>query len=69
MIASNRLYGGSITQFGRTIKKFGWECEFVDVDNVDNVREALERNGDDVKALWIESLANPGGMLGFLFVF
>src|SRR5260221_8277091 len=24
IVAANRLYGGSITQFGRTFKKFGW---------------------------------------------
>jgi len=58
LVASNRLYGGSITQFARTIKKFGWECEFVDVDDIDALREVLDRNRDTVKALWIESLAN-----------
>ena len=40
-IASNRLYGGSITQFGKTFKKFDWRCSFVDVDRAENVREAL----------------------------
>lgn len=29
VVASNKLYGGSITQFAKTIKKFGWECTFV----------------------------------------
>ena len=32
-MASTRLYGGSITQLGKTIKKFGWLCTFVDVDD------------------------------------
>ena len=32
-MASTRLYGGSITQLGKTIKKFGWQCTFVDVDD------------------------------------
>src|ERR1700740_1839660 len=29
-VASRMLYGGSVTQFGRSFKKFGWECSFVD---------------------------------------
>ena len=46
-----------------TITKFGWKCEFVDADDINAVRDALDRNGDTVKALWIESLANPGGVI------
>ena len=30
MVAAKKLYGGSITQFGKTIHKFGWSCNFVD---------------------------------------
>jgi len=33
MVSSNKLYGGSVTQFAKTIQKFGWECVFVDVDD------------------------------------
>jgi O-acetylhomoserine (thiol)-lyase len=29
VVASNKLYGGSITQFSKTISKFGWKCTFV----------------------------------------
>ena len=29
IVASDKLYGGSITQFDKTIKKFGWDCIFV----------------------------------------
>ena len=61
LVAANRLYGGSITQFGRTISKFGWECTFVDTDDVAAVQAALEEGGERCKALWVESLANPGG--------
>ena len=64
-VASNKLYGGSITQFGKTFKKFGWNVEFVDVDDADAVRQAL---GDDAKALFVESLANPGGVVSDLEV-
>ena len=61
LVAANRLYGGSITQFGRTISKFGWECTFVDTDDVAAVQAALDEGGERCKALWVESLANPGG--------
>ena len=61
IVASNRLYGGSITQLGGTFKKFGWLCTFVDADDHDAVTMALREPG--VKALFAESLANPGGVV------
>ncbi len=62
-IASHRLYGGSITQFGKTFKKFDWHVTFVDVDEPENVRRALTPN---CKAIFVESLANPGGVVSDL---
>jgi O-acetylhomoserine (thiol)-lyase len=59
-VASNKLYGGSVTQFGKTFKKFGWEVIFVDPDKPQNFRAALTPK---CKAIFIESLANPGGMV------
>lgn len=61
IVASTRLYGGSITQFGKTFRKFDWHCSFVDTDNIDAVREAAAAPG--VKAIFAESLANPGGVV------
>ena len=61
LIASTKLYGGSITQFGKTFKKFNWNCKFVDFDDVISVEEAA--NGSSVKAIFGESLANPGGVV------
>jgi len=60
ILASNKLYGGSVNQLGASFKKFGWKTTFVDVDNPENFREALNPN---VKAIFIESLANPGGIV------
>lgn len=57
-VASTRLYGGSITQFSQTFKRFGWECRFVDFDDLDAIRAAIDEN---TKAIFCESLANPGG--------
>ncbi len=62
-VASNRLYGGSITQFSKTFAKFGWEVDFVDTGDLDAVRAAI---GPATKALFAESLANPGGVVSDL---
>jgi len=59
-LASRRLYGGSINQFGRTFKKFGWNVIFVDSDDPENFRRAMTAK---CKAIFIESLANPGGVV------
>ena len=61
IVAANRLYGGSITQFGKTFRKFDWHCSFVDMDDREAVRAAAMQPG--VKALFAESLANPGGVI------
>ncbi|SMF43619.1 O-acetylhomoserine sulfhydrylase [Tistlia consotensis] len=62
-VASTRLYGGSITQFGKTFKKFDWHCDFADFDDLEAVRAAI---GPRTKALFCESLANPGGVISDL---
>ncbi len=59
-IASRKLYGGSITQFGRSFAKFGWRCIFVDPDDPENFRRALTPS---CRAIFIENLANPGGIV------
>ncbi|WP_169568695.1 O-acetylhomoserine aminocarboxypropyltransferase [Sneathiella limimaris] len=59
-LASTRLYGGSITQFSQSFKKFDWHAIFVDPDNPENFKAALTPK---CKAIFIESLANPGGVV------
>ncbi|MEM8843680.1 MAG: O-acetylhomoserine aminocarboxypropyltransferase [Pseudomonadota bacterium] len=59
-VASNKLYGGSITQFGHTFKKFGWNVIFVDPVDPENFRKAITPK---TKAVFTESLANPGGVI------
>ncbi len=63
-VAANKLYGGSVTQFMRTFQKFGWDCEMVNVDDFAAVEAALKK--PTVKALFCESLANPGGVISDL---
>lgn len=59
-VASNKLYGGSITQFGHSFKKFGWNVKFVDPVDPENFRKAVTSK---TKAMFTESLANPGGVV------
>ncbi len=60
IVASTRLYGGTVTQFSHTIKRFGWECSFVDFDDLDAVKAAIN---DDTRAVFCEAIANPGGYI------
>ncbi|HEV8025940.1 MAG TPA: O-acetylhomoserine aminocarboxypropyltransferase [Stellaceae bacterium] len=62
-VASNKLYGGSITQFGRSFKKFGWNAVLVDPDDPENFRRALTPRS---KAIFVESLSNPTGVVADL---
>ena len=58
IVASTRLYGGTVTQFSHTIKRFGWSAKFVDFDDLDALRAAID---DDTRAVFCESISNPGG--------
>ncbi|SOB91884.1 O-acetylhomoserine sulfhydrylase [Rhodobacter sp. JA431] len=58
IIASTRLYGGTITQFSQTIKRFGWSCTFVDFDDLAALEAAVDEN---TRAIFCESISNPGG--------
>src|SRR5580692_1829850 len=59
-LASRNLYGGSLTQFGLSFKKLGWTCHFVDPTDPENFRRALTPR---CKAIFLEVLANPGGII------
>jgi O-acetylhomoserine (thiol)-lyase len=60
IVASTRLYGGTVTQFSHTIKRFGWEVKFVDFDDLDAVKAAID---DNTRAVFGEAIANPGGYI------
>lgn len=60
IVAAKKLYGGSLNQMGESFRKFGWETRFVDTDDVENVRAAID---DKTRCVFIESLANPGGVV------
>ena len=60
IVASTRLYGGTITQFSQTIKRFGWSAKFVDTEDLTAVAKAVDKN---TQAIFCESIANPGGYI------
>ena len=57
-IAANRLYGGSINQFGHSFKSFDWHVRWADPADMGSIESQID---DRTKAIFIESLANPGG--------
>jgi O-acetylhomoserine (thiol)-lyase len=59
-VASRNLYGGSITQFGISFEKLGWKCNFVDPTDPENFAAAITPK---TKAIFLEVLANPGGVV------
>jgi O-acetylhomoserine (thiol)-lyase len=59
-IASRKLYGGSINQFNHAYKNFDWRVKWADPDNLAEVEAAIT---DKTKAIFIESIANPGGVV------
>ena len=59
-VASNKLYGGSINQFNHSFKNFGWNVIWADADDPQNIADAITPK---TKAIFIESIANPGGVV------
>jgi O-acetylhomoserine (thiol)-lyase len=59
-VASTKLYGGSINQFNHAFKSFGWNVVWADPDDLASFEKAVTPK---TKAIFIESIANPGGIL------
>ena len=59
-IASKKLYGGSINQFNNAFKSFGWNVVWADPDDIGSFERAVSPK---TKAVFIESIANPGGVI------
>ena len=45
IVASTRLYGGTVTQFTHTIRRFGWSARFVDTEDL-AARRGRDRRAD-----------------------
>ena len=63
VVASTRLYGGTVQQFTNTIRKFGWSARLVDFDDPKAIAAAID---DKTRALFCETICNPGGAISDL---
>jgi len=60
LVASKKLYGGSINQFNHSYKNFGWNVVWADPDDLTSFEKAVTPK---TKCILIESIANPGGII------
>jgi O-acetylhomoserine (thiol)-lyase len=60
VVGARQLYGGSLTQLRHTFGRLGWRASFVDATDAAAVAAAVEER---TKAIFVESLANPGGVV------
>ena len=58
VVCSNALYGGTITQFKHVLGKLSVGLDFVDPDDMDAWRSAIN---DNTKLLFAETIGNPAG--------
>jgi O-acetylhomoserine (thiol)-lyase len=59
-VASKKLYGGSINQFNHAFKNYGWNVVWAEPDDIGTFERAVTPK---TKAIFIESIANPGGVI------
>src|SRR5688500_7033955 len=60
IVAARQLYGGSINQLGHSIKNFGWKVAWADTGDPASFEAAISPR---TKAIFVESIANPGGIV------
>lgn len=60
LVSARQLYGGSINQFNHSFAKFGWGVNWADGTDAESFRAAIT---PETKAVFIESVANPGGLV------
>ena len=59
-VAARQLYGGSVNQFNHAFKKFDWNVIWADATDPQAIAAAIT---DKTKAIFVESIANPGGLV------
>ena len=59
-VSATRLYGGSINQFGQAFRNFDWQVRWADMDDLDQLEAQIDGR---TRAVFVESLANPGGVV------
>lgn len=56
-VSTSYLYGGTVTLFTQTLKRFGIQARLVDSRNAANFEKAIDAN---TRLLYTESIGNPG---------
>ncbi len=62
-IAARQLYGGSVNQFNQSFKKYDWHARWADATDPDSFKRQVT---DKTRAIFCESIANPGGVISDL---
>ena len=57
IVAQKTIYGGSYNLLDQTLPNYGIKTKFVDIHNLDEVKAAVD---PDTRAIFIETLGNPG---------
>jgi O-acetylhomoserine (thiol)-lyase len=60
IVSARQLYGGSINQFSQGFAKFDWHVNWADTRDPESFKKVLTPK---TKAIFIESIANPGGIV------
>ncbi|MCZ4142201.1 O-acetylhomoserine aminocarboxypropyltransferase, partial [Escherichia coli] len=58
IVASSKLYGGTITQLDVSLRRFGVDTTFIDSNDPADFEAAIQEN---TKAVYTEVVANPSG--------
>ena len=56
LVSSQTLYGGTYNLFAYTLPKWGITTKFVDIHNLDQVRQAID---EGTRLLYVETIGNP----------
>ena len=62
-ISARQLYGGSVNQFSQAFAKYDWHVRWADATDADSFARAVS---DKTRAIFCESIANPGGVISDL---
>src|SRR5215468_10056576 len=60
IVAARQLYGGSVNQFSQGFAKFDWHVKWADTRDPASFKAQVDGR---TKAVFIESIANPGGII------
>jgi len=60
IVSARQLYGGSVNQFSQSFAKFDWHVKWADTRDPQSFKAQIT---DKTRALYAESIANPGGLI------